>query len=334
MGPPLKVGLVGCGHHSTAHVQALLALSDLVRVTAVCDVDPERAGVCGARLHAERVFTDYHEFLAESGVDAVDLCLPHSEHAPTTVEAARAGKHVLVEKPIARTLAEADAMIEAARSAGVTLMVAHNQRFHPENQRIRNLLDEDTIGRIYCARADHNQDFQPPSGHWIRLREPAGGGAMIGYGVHRIDLLRWFVGEVEEVASFQVVLPGRLEGEASAVAILRFAGGAIGEIAINWSVRHAPWMDMLYLYGDSGSIHNIGGLHLDSERRGGRVDVPSADPFTEQIRHFVRCVLDGREPLTNGRDARRTLEVCLAAYESERIGRVVRLPLSPVGSTG
>lgn len=333
MSAPLKVGLVGCGLHATAHVEALLAVSELVRVTAVCDVDPKRAGTCGARLRAERVFTDYDEFLAESEVDAVDLCLPHGEHAPATVKAARAGKHVLVEKPIARTLAEADAMIDAARSAGVTLMVAHNQRFHPEHLRIRDLLDEGAIGRIYCARADHNQDFQPPAGHWIRLREPTGGGAMIGYGVHRIDLLRWFVGEVEEVASFQVVLPGRFEGETSAVTILRFSGGGIGEIAINWSARHPPWADMLYLYGDRGSIHNVGGLHLHSDRRGGPgpVDVPFADPFAEQIRHFARSVLDGWEPLTNGSDARKTLEVCLAAYESARSGQVVRLPLPLIG---
>ena len=333
MSAALKVGLVGCGYIAEAHVKGFLALPDLVRVTAVCDLDPERARACGAQLGAERVFTSYDALLAESGVDAVDLCLPHTVHAPATVAAARAGKHVLVEKPIATSLAEADAMIAAAQTAGVTLMVAHNQRYLPQHQRIRALLDEGAIGPIYCARADHNQDFRPPERHWIRVRAAAGGGAMIGYGVHRIDLLRWYVGEIAQVGHFQVVKPGRFEGEASSVTILAFVGGAIGEVTINWVVRRAPWMDMLYLYGDHGSIHNVGGLYLDSEHdersAGGfvAVDVPPGDAFAAQIRHFAGCVLDGREPLTSGADARKTLEVCLAAYRSAAMGQIVRLPL-------
>jgi predicted dehydrogenase len=255
------------------------------------------------------------------------LCLPHLLHAPATVAAARAGKHVLVEKPIATTLDDADAMIAAAEAAGVTLMVAHNQRFFPEHQRIRELLDEDAIGPVYCARADHNQDFIPPETHWIRRREEAGGGAFIGYGVHRIDLLRWFAGEVTEVAHFQHSSPGRFDGETSSVTILKFEGGAIGEIAVNWTVRHPPWMDMLFLYGEGGSIHNVGGLLLDSHREPAttRIEVGKEDPFALQLRHFAGCVLNRAQPLTSGVDARRTLEVCLAGYRSAATGQVVRL---------
>lgn len=334
MSAQLTMALVGCGYISEAHAKAFLALRNLVRVTAVCDVDAERARARGTQLGAERVFTSYEELLTDSGVDAVDLCLPHLEHASATVAAAQAGMHVLVEKPIAVTLPEADAMIKAAAAASVKLMVAHHQRYEPEHQRIRELLDEGAIGAIYCARADHNQDFRPPPGHWIRNRAAAGGGAMIGYGVHRIDLLRWFVGDIAEVAHFQVTKPERFEGEASAATILRFANGAIGEMAINWVVRRSPWMDMLFLYGDDGSIHNVGGLHLDGRRvpatEGGflRVEVPEGDPFTEEIRHFARCVLDDREPLMNGAEARKTLEVCLAAYQSFETRQICRLPLS------
>lgn len=328
MAVELKIGLVGCGGISEAHARGYLALDGVVRVTAVCDVDPDRARARAAQLGAERVYTSLDELLAESGVDAVDLCLPHRAHAPATIAAAQAGKHVLVEKPIAASLDEADAMITAARKAGVKLMVAHNQRYHALHVRVRELLDEGAIGRVYCARADNNMDFKPPAGHFIYSREAAGGGALIGYGVHRIDLLRWYLGEVREVAHFQTREGARFEGEASALTILKFADRAIGEVAVNWMVRNPPWMDMLWLYGDNGSIHNIGGLHVDSERGGPRVEeVPATDPFAEQIRHFARCVLEDREPLTSGPEARRTLEVVVAAYRSAATGTVVNLPL-------
>lgn len=331
MSTELKMGLVGCGGISAAHARGYQSLAGLVRVTAVCDMDPERAATRARELGAERIYTTLDELLAESGVDAVDLCLPHREHAPATERAARAGKHVLVEKPIAPSLEEADRMIAAARVAGITLMVAHNQRYHPQHVRIRELLDEGAIGRVYCGRADHNMDFEPPRGHFIYNRHAAGGGALIGYGVHRIDLLRWYIGEVAEVAHFQTHEGARFEGEASGVTILKFENGAIGEVAVNWMVRNAPWMDMLWLYGERGSIHNVGALRLDSGLRPGgptEVDVPPGDPFAEQIRHFARCVLDGREPLTNGPEARRTLEVVVAAYRSAETGSVVKLPLA------
>lgn len=329
MSAELKMGLVGCGYISDAHVRGYLALSDRVRVTAVCDVDPDRARACANTLRVDQVYTDYEAFLADSDVEAVDLCLPHRVHAPATVAAAEAGKHVLVEKPIAPTLEDADAMIRAARQAGVKLMVAHNQRYHPEHRQIRELLDEGAIGQIYCARADHNMDFRPPDSHFIRRKEAAGGGAMIGYGVHRIDLLRWYVGEISQVAHFQLTKPDRFEGEASAVTIFRFQSGAIGQLAVNWVVRHPPWMDGLILYGDEGSIHNFGGLHVDRHGSDGpaRLDVPEGDPFTTEIEHFVDCVLEDREPLTSGPEARRTLEVCLAAYRAEETGQIIGLPL-------
>jgi predicted dehydrogenase len=245
-------------------------------------------------------------------------------HAPATIAAARAGKHVLVEKPIATTLEDADAMIAAADAARVTLMVAHNQRFFPEHQRIKRLLDDGAIGVLECVRADHNQDFRPPEDHWILDASEAGGGAFIGYGVHRIDLLRWFAGEVTEIAHFQRHRPGRFGGESCSVSILKFESGAIGEIAINWAVQDSPWMDMLYLAGDKGSIHNVHGLYVSSASVPEKVEVPQGNAFALQLRHFAECVLTGREPLTSGRDARKTLEVCLAGYRSVETGQIVR----------
>jgi predicted dehydrogenase len=316
--------------HADAHVGGLLAAEGPLRVTAVCDLDRSRAEQRAAQLKAQNVFVQFEDLLARSDVDAVLLCLPHLEHAPATIAAAEAGKHILVEKPIATTRADADAMIAAAENAGVTLMVGHNQRFFPEYRRIRELLDDGAIGSVESARADHNQDFRPPEGHWIRNREQAGGGAFIGYGVHRIDLLRWYVGEVTDIAHFQRFQQERFGGESASMSILKFDSGAIGEISINWVVNNPPWMDMLYLYGDKGSIHNVGGLHLSSNKEQARtVEVPPGNPFALQLQHFADCVLNKKQPLTSGPDARRTLEVCLAGYESAEAGRIVHLPLAP-----
>lgn len=327
----VSVGLVGCGGISRAHARGYLALRDRVRVTAVCDADRARAEERARELEVSQVFTDYDEFLARSGVDAVDLCLPHALHAPAAIQAARAGKHILVEKPIATTLAEADQMIAAARTAGVVLMVAHNQRYDPLSQTIKRLLAEGALGPILCARADHNQDFQRPPGHWLRANRLAGGGVVIGSGIHRIDLLRWLVGEVAAVACFQTYQPARLEGEVAAVLSLQFAGGAVGEVVASWAVRRSPWGELLFLTGERGVLHNVGGLFLATPETDGAfqaVPVPPGDAFTEEIRHFVQCVTDGRTPLTDGLEGRRSLEVCLAAYRSARTGRVVRLPLT------
>jgi len=323
--PKLRIGLVGCGFHADAHVAGLLGTRETIDVTAVCDIDQGRAEQRASELDTPNVFTDYEQMLATANIDAVLLCLPHLIHAPATIAAARAGKHVLVEKPIATTLEDADAMITSAEAADVTFMVAHNQRFLPAHQRIKQLLDDGSIGSVECARADHNQDFRPPEGHWILDASAAGGGAFIGYGVHRIDLLRWYVGEVAEIAHFQRGRNERFGGESTSVTILKFESGAIGEITINWVVRDPPWMDMIYLYGEKGSIHNIGGLHVVGESGSTQVETPVRDPFTLQLEHFAESVMNRTEPLTNGRDARRTLEVCLAGYRSAETGRVIRL---------
>jgi predicted dehydrogenase len=325
----ISIGLVGCGLHADAHVGGLLAVADRIRVTAVCDIDRARAEERAVQLGTGNVFVDYDALLARTDVDAVLLCLPHLVHAPAAIAAAAAGKHVLVEKPIATRLEDADAMIAAARAAGVTLMVGHNQRFMPEHQRIRELLDEGAIGQIESARADHQQEFQPPAGHWIRNREVAGGGAFIGYGVHRVDLLRWYAGEVAEVAHFQRFTPERFGGESASVTILKFADGALGEMSINWVARNSPLIDRLQLVGEKGSIHNRDGLHLESTNLGpGRIDVPEGDRFALQLEHFADSVINRKPPLTSGEDARRTLEVCLAGYRSAETSQVVRLPLT------
>ncbi len=329
MTAPIRIGLIGSGNISRAHARGYLASPDLFQVVAVCDGREELARQRASQLGGAKVFTDYHHLL--DLVDAVDICLPHHLHCPVAVDCARAGKHILVEKPIANTLQEADQMVEEADKAGVILMVAHNQRFLPVYEKAKELVDQGLLGRIYLARADHNQFVQIERDHWLWKKETAGGGAFIGSGIHRVDLLRWLVGEVIRVWHRQVPVPERFSDqvEAASVTLLEFEDGAIGEVTCSWTAygaSKAPWYELIMLYGTDGTLHNVGGLYIATDQNPGDkgeyrwVPVPQEDSFVNEIRHFGQCILEGQEPRTSGREGRKTLAVVLAAYRSHETG--------------
>ena len=324
---PARIGVIGCGGISRAHARGYQDLPDLLQVTATCDGIEELASERAQQLGAEQSYTDYQTMLQDAMIDAVDICLPHDLHAEVSIAASSAGKHVLVEKPIAITLDEADSMIAAAQKAGTTLMVALNQRYDPAHERIKQMIDEGVLGDLLCIRIDHNQNVQLPEGHWIRSRAHLGGGVLIGSGIHRVDLLRWFGGEVSQVASFQVHRPERMEGEVAVVMSTLFESGAVGEVTALWAVRKAPWYEGVWVYGTEGSVYRLNGLFWDGPDGYVKLDVPQADSFIEELRHFGTCIREGKAPLTNGEQARRSLEVVLAAYRSAETNAVVSLPI-------
>jgi len=333
----IRVGLIGCGGISRAHARGYLQSPDLFEVVACCDERLELAKERGEQLGAKVVTADYREVLAREDVDAVDICLPHHLHAEVAVAAAEAGKHILVEKPIANTLEEADAMIEAARRAGVVLMVAHNERYMPVYRKAKELIEQGALGRIFLARADHNQFVQVGQRHWLKSKEAAGGGALIGSGIHRVDILRWLVGEIVKVWHRQVAVPERFsdEVEAASVTLFEFANGAIGELTCNWSAYaapSAPWYELLWIYGTEGSLHNVGGLFVASEKvpewqgKFVQLPLPEEDSFVNEIRHFGECIREGKTPLTNGEEARKSLAVVIAAYQAAERNEGVSVP--------
>ena len=333
----LRLALIGCGGISRAHLDGIRQLDGLVEVVAVCDTDRGAAAQAAARAGGgPAVCERYQEVLARDDVQAVDILLPHHLHAPVTLAAAAAGKHVLCEKPNARTRAEARQMIQAAQAAGIKLMVAYCERYANEYQAAHALLQQGAIGPLHLSRIDHNQWVSPPAGHWLTDPEALGGGAVAGSGTHRLDLLRWFNGEVARVAAFAAntgVTTGR--GEDVAAISLEFANGAVGEMAISWSCRRFPWYEGLWLYGEQGVIHNVGGLQLSRLGADGQateyepVPLPHDDRggFREEIRHFAECVLENRQPLTDGEQALRTLELVEAVYRAATTRQVVSLPL-------
>jgi len=331
----IRVGIIGTGGMGGRHAKGVQDAKDRFQLVAACDVAEAKLQEFGQKWGVARLLADWRQLVASKDVDAVCVLLPHDLHEEVCTAAARAGKHILVEKPIARTLEESDAIIRAAQQAGVVLMVAHNQRYYPANRKIRRLLDDGVLGELFCARIDHHQSFSPPADRaWWRSREAVGGGCVIGSGIHRLDLLRWYLGEAQEVFAFQTDDPRRLEAEVACVATLRFCSGAIAEFFCNWGSLRPPATthEGMSLFGREGCLYFDGAIRVSSL---GRKDfgpdltvVPHDERCESMWEHFADCVEKKLTPLTSGPDGRKSLELVLAIYRSAETGKPVRLPLA------
>lgn len=322
----LNIGIIGTGSIANMHAEGMIREADVFKIKSACDIDAKRLKDFGRRFGITELYSDYRKIIDDPEIDAVIVLLPHNYHEPVCIEAMNAGKHVLVEKPIARTLQEADNIIKTAETTGVTLMVAHNQRFFPAHRYIRELLEQGVLGKLFCARVDHYQNFIPPQGSWWRSREAVGGGCVIGSGIHRLDLLRWYLGKIEEVFAYQVEDKERLEAEVACVAVIKFCSGAIGEFLCNWGVHRSPYGESLSLFGKDGSIYltDMNSLYVvDSKMHMTRVDV--VDTYDSMWAHFAKCITSGCTPITNGLEARRSLELALAINCSANTGKPIKL---------
>jgi predicted dehydrogenase len=327
------------------HAQGFQKASDLAEVVVCCDEREESAQAMALSLGSAEAVTRWQEVVDSEDIDAVDVCLPHYLHASVVISAAQAGKHVLVEKPFATNLAEASAMVDAADQAGTVLMVGQHQRYVSDHRHIKALLDKGVIGRVLAVRVDSHQllsDKYPP-GHWLFSRAQAGGGIVISTAVHKIDLLRYLLGEIRRVACFQSIsgLNTGMEGEDIAAISLEFESGTVGEGFFTFAARYHPVpfatrpIELLVLYGEEGMIHNIQGWHMYSTKIKGysngptRLDIPSHDfeeCFDNEIRHFLECIETGAEPISSGRKNLGTMAVIEAVYQSARAGQVVDVP--------
>ena len=260
----IRVCVVGCGGVSASHLAAYQE-NRLSTLVSCVDIRPEVAERAAQRHGAARSETSWEEAITRDDVDLVDVCMPHELHAPVSIGAARARKHIFVEKPIANTLEEADAMIAAARDAGVQLMVDQTKRFEPRHQKIKELVEAGVIGRPVLAKSAYPQDITYSWDHMEPGRKRTywkHDGVIGGIGIHTLDMLRWLLGEVESVSAFAGT--SRLLGEDrrtedSGIVLLRFRSGAIAESTVSYVLRDprmaASWGLMpLQLFGEDGSI--------------------------------------------------------------------------------
>lgn len=340
---PLRVAVVGCGWAGRRHALALRGLG--AEVSWLVDVNVQRARVLSASLPGAAATADFGRVLSDSRVDAVVVCLPHALHARFAVESARAGKHVLVEKPLAASLDEADQMIETADRAGVTLMVAENERFKPLNAKLRDLVRSGAIGEPALVQATREcylaRSFLAER-RWFLDEKAAAGGIMMSGGVHDFEKLRMIVGEIVEVHAMRARQRfSEMQGDDTSVALVRFENGAVGTLVESFLMKSlatasGPEVHFLRIDGDLGSaaVLDRQTIRVFSEREGyllaggiaqHDVHVPDEDSFVVEDEHFLESLRSGSEPLTSGRSQRRPLEIVLAAYQSMRTNLPVRL---------
>ncbi len=343
MGRPLRTAIIGCGWAGGRHAQAFQQCG--IQVVWAVDTIDARAKSVAQAFPGARISRDFREALRDPQVEAVDICLPHHLHAPVALEAARAGKHILCEKPLAATLEEADQMIEAAQRAGVVLMVAENVRFSPVYQKVRELLDQGVIGRpalIQMTRQCYLARSFLEERQWFLDARAAAGGIMMSGGIHDFETMRMLMGEIETVYALRA--PQRfleMQGDDTSIAAVRFRSGAVGTLVESFVMKSlvtasGPEVHTLRIDGELGSLAVEDGqtIRLFSERAewlpGGAltqhdIHVPEGDTFLLEAQHFLECVRTGQEPITSGRSQRRPLEAVLAAYRSMESGQAERV---------
>lgn len=340
MAAAIRVGIFGAGWVSGEHLKAYLANGcDIVAIGS-------RRLASAERLRDEHglscpCYDDFDAFLGAPGLQAVSLCGPNHVHAPQTIAAAQAGKHLLIEKPVAIDRASLHAMHDAVQRAGVRTVVSFVLRWNPLFDTIKALLAQQAIGRMVYAEVDYWHEIGPWwTGYpWAR-RADSGASAFLTGGCHAVDAMRYLTGEeiVEVTAYGATAAPTDYEYPPTVVAALKFAGGAVGKLSVSFEAW-LPYQFNIDLLGTDGTIRDnrvwSRGLFP------GATDfavVPtvlpnsgdvSHHPFHGEIAHFVECIEAERESHCNLADAVRTHEVCLAIDRSVTTGAPVAVPAGP-----
>jgi UDP-N-acetylglucosamine 3-dehydrogenase len=329
----LKVGIIGCGSIANKRHMPEYAAHQDVEIVAVCDVVKERSEAANS-VFGGKIFTDFNELLAYEEVEAVSVCTPNYLHAPISVAALKAGKHVLCEKPMATSLQEAEEMIAAAENSGKTLMIAHNQRFVPAHQKAREIIANGELGKIYSFRTAFGHpgpDTWSVDGlnSWFFKKEEAFIGAMGDLGVHKTDLIRYLLGEeISEVGAFVETSAKEFATvDDTAVCILKTENGIIGTLAASWSYT-AKEDNSTIIYGEKGilRLEDDPEYSLIAQYKDGSVvryelgkiqtNESGGQKNTHVIEHFVEAVRTGKAPLITGEEGKRSLSVILAALAS------------------
>ncbi len=344
-------GIIGCGVIAATHCEAIKDTPG-GELVAVFDIDPVRATTISERYDVP-FYTEQAAFLAHPGLDAVNILLPSGFHATVGMAAAKAGKHVLVEKPIDVTVEAALQLIQACETAGVKLGVISQHRFAPEILKVKKAIEAGDFGRLVLGEASikwyRTQQYYD-SGSWRGTRALDGGGALINQGVHYIDLLQWMMGPVESVKAEVQTSTHNIEVEDLAVAVLRFANGALGSIIGSTSIfpglpekleihgEDATALieaDVLKAYYSRASLGEVGSYGIEKEliqknenNGGGGAADPAAighSLHTAQLADFVAAIVENTDPAVTGRDALRPLEIILAIYRSAAENREVKM---------
>jgi UDP-N-acetylglucosamine 3-dehydrogenase len=321
----MRVGLVGAGFMGGVHLDAYAGIPD-VEVVGVADARVE-AAVAGAEMVGARPYASYEELVAAEDVEVVDVCLPTAFHRDVAVRAAGEGRHVILEKPIARTMEDAREIVEAFSGDGPQLFVGHVVRFFPEYLGIKEKIDARDLGTVGVVRTCRRSPFLLGWNDWYADWRVSGG-VLLDLVIHDFDFLRWILGEVQRVYARGML--GREYNRLDYVLVtLRFESGAIAHVEGHWGYP-GPFNYSIEVAGsdalltanstEPGSLQLIGG---DPEEI---PDLASGEsPYARELEHFIHCIATGEEPIVQANDAREALRIGLAATESVLTGEPVTL---------
>lgn len=362
--PQRQLGVLvhGAGWVSGEHIKAFQN-NPHTRVVAISSrkMESVERRAKEARLHDIGMYANLDEALKHEGVDIVSVCTPQHLHAENTVKAARAGKHIVIEKPIANSLDEMRAMREAVRKAGVKTVVSFVLRWNPFFQTIKSLIADGAFGKIYCVETDYQSNIAGWWSGWEDARTLEKGiSAMLVAGCHALDAARWFAGEGrEKAARVAEVFAYRggwrkgsdreynyylgtwsdgkppMEYDGLEMLLLKFDNGIVGKVSTNFDCI-MPYTFPIEIFGDRGSVKNNRIWSHKFPGQKGWIEIPSIlpdtaevthHPFQAQMDHFVDCILQNRESHCNLEDAIHTHEIAFAALKCYETGRPVTLPL-------
>jgi len=343
----LKFALIGCGRVAKRHAE-LLGLGQIAgaRLAAVCDHVEDRARAFGEK-YGVPWYVDMHAMMADETVDVVSILTPSGLHAEHLLAVAPYRKHVVLEKPMALTLDDADAMIRACAENEIRLFVVKQNRFNVPVQKLREAMEAGRFGRLVLGtvrvrwcRPQSYYDQDAWRGTWA-----FDGGVLTNQASHHIDLLEWMVGEVESVFAKSTTALVNIEAEDTAVVTLKFRNGALGIIEATTAARPKDLEGSISILGERGSVE-IGGFAVNRMKAWNFVESQSDDDdvmekfsvnppnvygFGHQAyyEHVVDCIRNGKQHLVDGLEGRKSLELISAIYESIETGREVRLRFKP-----
>jgi len=344
----LKIAILGAGAISDSHIQSYLTFQERCRIVALVDLYPDKATEKAAKHGLPvTVFADHKELLAAQDFDAASICLPPFAHASAAVDLLRAGKHVLVEKPMATCLQECDAMLAAAEESGRVLAVVSQNRFKTPMMKMRRVLGSGLIGKVLHAQVDsfwwrgHNYYDLWWRGTW----DKEGGGCTMNHAVHHIDIFQWMMGMPAEVHAIAANLAhDNSEVEDFSTAVLRYADGRLGQITASL-IHHGeeqqllvqgerasvavPWRVTATLAKENGFPEEDTALRAEVLSFYEKLPALRYEGHDGQIDNFLNAIAGREALLVDGDEGRRTLELITAIYLSAHLGQPVTLPLPP-----
>lgn len=345
-----NVAILGAGFVSDIHMESYHRFVPEAEIVGVYTRNAEKAKAFADKHHIPNWYNDMDKLINESGCDVVDICLPNFLHAKATLKAAAAGKHIIIEKPLAVTLEEADSMIDACKKAGVKLMYAEELCFAPKYERVRHLVKEGAVEKVYMLK--QSEKHSGPHSDWFYDINLAGGGVLMDMGCHAIQWCRWMLKNEKVISVYAtmntVLHSNRTKAEDNSILIIEFENGVTAVLENSWA-KQGGMDDRCEVYGTGGVIYAdlfMGNAAITYSKEGYGYAMEKAGTtagwsftvfeeafnqgYPQELKHFIECIQQDKEPLVTGEDGRAVLEIIYAAYASAAAGKKILLPFAPV----